>query len=479
MKNAGENRALVFLFLLNGVSCWTAGAASEPLKRAETLPSAKLLDRAFSDADAEAFREPPNVFHPETWFHFIGGNVSPAGITADLEAIQSAGISGIQLFHGQFGGPWPGVEPQIKCLSEPWDGAVRHVAEECRRLGLRFTMQNCPGWAMSGGPWIAPSNAMRHVVWSRTDIKGGSNVTAVLPQPQPSKEEWRDYREVAVVAFPTPAGDTGLALVPVSVKSNRDALPWARCIKNEKGAKLTLEPGKEPVWVEATFEEAVTLRTVQFPSVQSFNHAWCYCPGVTVTVQAVLPEGLREVARCEMPQSNWQDNKPFSLACSDVAAKTYRITIDNKHSMSFASLQLFSGARKNSWESEAGWTLRSLDRVAHPQQTPEAWLDPKLIVDLTGQMDAQGRLAWAAPSGSWTVLRLGHVNSGKKNGPAPAEATGWECNKLSPIGAEAHFAGYIGRLSGKGGPVGGGLLQGMLLDSWECETQTWLSLIHI
>ncbi len=473
MKIAGEVVRFRPLCAWVAGACWVAGAASEPPKAAEAVPPAKMLSRAFSDVDAEAFREPPQVFRPETWFHFIGGNVSPAGITADLEAIQGAGISGIQLFHGQFGGPWPGVEPQIKCLSAPWDGAVRHVAEECRRLGLRFTMQNCPGWAMSGGPWIAPSNAMRHLVWSRTDLAGGSNVTAVLPQPQPSKEAWRDYREVAVVAFPAPAGDTGRPLVPSAVKSNREELPWAACLTGGKGGKIALEPGQAPVWVEATFQEAVTLRTVQFPSVQSFNHRWCYRPGVTVTVQAVLPDGLREVARVEMPQSNWQDNKPISLACSEVPAKAYRITIDNQHAMAFASLQLFTGARKDNWEAEAAWVLRGLDRRPHPLQTQAAWLDPARVIDLTGRTDAQGRLVWDAPAGDWTVVRLGHVNSGKKNGPAPAEATGWECDKLSPVGAEAHFAGYIGRLSGKKGPAGGGLLQGMLMDSWECETQTW------
>jgi hypothetical protein len=473
MKSVEAGMRCGFLCAVVFGLCGEAGAASAVPARAEVLPADKTLSRAFDEADAAAFRSPPQVFHPETWFHFIGGNVALAGITADLEAIQSAGISGIQLFHGQFGGPWPGVEPQIKCLSESWDGAVRHVAEECQRLGLRFTLQNCPGWAMSGGPWIAPSNAMRHLVWSRTDLTGGSNVTAALPQPQPSKEAWRDYREVAVVAFPTPAGDTGRALAPAAVKSNRPELPWLKCLNSQPGAKIVLEPGQEPVWVEAAFPEAVTLRTVQFPSVQSFNHGWCYAPGVTVTVQAVLPEGLREVARVEMPQSNWQDNKPISLACSELSAKTYRITIDNRHSMTFSSLQLFTGARKGNWESEAAWTLRGLDRTPFPRQTKEAWVDPARVIDLTGKTDGQGNLVWEAPAGAWTVVRLGHVNTGKKNGPAPAEATGWECDKLSPVGAETHFAGYIGRLSGKKGPVGGGLLQGMLLDSWECETQTW------
>jgi hypothetical protein len=436
-------------------------------------PDIEAMHAPFNAQDASAFREPPKVFHPETWFHFIGGNVAKPGITADLQAIAGAGISGVQLFHGQFGGSWPGVEPQIKCLSGPWDDAVLHVSQECRRLGLRFTMQNCPGWAMAGGPWIPPDKAMRNLVWSRTDVAGGRSVSIALPQPEPSREAWRDYRDVAVIAFPRPDGDTGKALKPFKVKSNRGDLPWARCLSKEDGGGITLQPGKEPVWFEATFEKVVTLRTVEFPSVQKFNHPWCYDPGVTITVFAVVPEGLRQVARHEIPESNWQDNQPISLACSDVPAKAYRVVIDNKHSMSFSYIQLFTAARKNNWESEAATTLRGLDRAPQAQQTKTAWVNASHIVDLTNRMDAHGKLDWNAPPGDWTVLRFGHVNSGHRNGPAPPEGTGWECDKLSPIGAETHFAGYIGRLvTGKGVLAGGGL-QGILFDSWECETQTW------
>ncbi len=446
---------------------------------APAVPEAALQHQAFGKSDTAAFRKPAQVYHPETWFHFIGGNVAKPGITADLEAISGAGISGVQFFHGQFGGAWPGVEPQIQCLTESWDGAVRHAATESQRLGLRFTMQNCPGWAMAGGPWITPDKAMRHLVWSRTDVSGGSNLSLSLPQPQPSQEEWRDYRDVAVVAFPTPDGDSGKALTPVSIKSNRENLPWAKCLSGEKNGndgQIVLQPASEPDWVEATFEEPVTLRTVEFPSVQSFNHQWNYVPGVTITVQAVLPDGLREVAKHEMPESNWQGNKPISLACSEIPAKTYRITIDHKHTMNLSSLQLFTAARKNNWEAEAAWVLGGLDRAPEARQAKTTWIDPARIVNLTDRMDAKGQLNWQAPvtpSGQWTILRWGHVNSGRRNGPAPAEATGWECDKLSPLGADAHFAGYIGRLSAKNGPVGDGLLKGMLCDSWECETQTW------
>lgn len=459
--------------LSSAVLLTIACGVTKGAERAAAVPGGTAIHAAFSNDDAAAFQKPSQVFHPETWFHFIGGNVAEQGVTADLEAIAGAGIEGVQFFHGQFGGPWPGVEPQIKCLSKPWDGAVRHLGKECQRLGLRLTMQNCPGWAMAGGPWITPDKAMRHLVWSRTDVAGGKELDVTLPQPQPSQEEWRDYEDIAVVAFPTPRGDTGKALIPVSIKSNREDLPWEKCLSRVAGTTIHLEPGGEPVWLEVTFDQEVSLRTVEFPSVQGFNHNWCYDPGVTITVEAVLPEGMKEVTRQQMPQSNWQGNKPISLACSEASAKTYRIIIEPKHTMKFSYLQLFSGARKNNWEAEAAFVLRGLTRAPHPRQSRAAWIDPAQIVDLSGKMDEEGNLHWESPAGNWTVLRWGHVNTGKRNGPAPPEGTGWECNKLSPVGAETHFAGYVGRLAGDNGPVGGGLLQGMLLDSWECETQTW------
>ena len=442
------------------------------------VPSVKELNLPFGNHDSEAFKTPPKAFYPETWFHYIGGNVSKEGITADLEAIANAGLSGIQLFHGQFGGAWPGVEPQIACLSPLWDDAVKHTADECRRLGLNFTMQNCPGWAMSGGPWIEPSNAMRHLVFSRTDVEGGSKLShKELPVPQPSNDDWRDYRDITVLAFPTPEGDTGEPLKPHAINSNLE-LSWDSCLSGSLRRPFQLAPvtKNNPHWVEVTFKEPVILRTVEFPSINSMSHNWCYEPGVTVTIQAVMPDGnIQDILHTELPQSSWQDDQPVSLACSEIRnASKYRISIINQHDMALRSLRLFSAARQNNWESEAGWTLRSIERAGeHAKQSPSAYLNFDRIMDISDKMDENGRLTWEAPKGKWTILRIGHVNTGMRNGPAPPEGTGWECNKLSFDGADTHFAGYIGRLSGNNGPLSGGLLKGMLMDSWECKTQTW------
>ena len=273
----GKNttRILLTLAILCGISALQA--------QVPAVPPRTELDSPFGKADTKKFLTPPKVYHPETWFHYIGGNVSKEGITADLEAIAAAGITGIQLFHGQFGGPWPGVEPQIACLSESWDDAVHHTAKECQRLGLRFTMLVCPGWALAGGPWIEPANAMRHLTWSRTDITGGKPVVWKLPRPQPSEEEWRDYRDVAVLAFPTPQDDTGSPLMPASVRSNRNDLPWKELITGTPGAVVHLAPAREgqPNWVEVTFPEATKLRTIEFSSINGFNTIMSYYPGIS------------------------------------------------------------------------------------------------------------------------------------------------------------------------------------------------------
>ena len=426
-----------------------------------------------------AFAEPNPAIFPETWFHLIGGNLSREGLTADIDAVAAAGLAGIQFFHGR-GQAWPGVEPQIQTLSPEWDSLLGHVADEAQRAGLRFTMQNCPGWAMSGGPWITPDRAMRHLIWSRVDVDGDGADAVRLPVPQPSEEEWRDYRDVAVLAFPTPEGDSGVDVVPVAMRSNRPDLPWAKLWAGAGEVdELRIEPaGDDPVWLELEFAEPITLRSLGFPGIERFAVRRNFDPGAHIEVQAQGNDGTwRTVANREVPRGNWQDRPPqehpWVLALDEHQARRYRLVFHNRYPLALLYLRLSTAARLQDWAGQAGFVLRSLDRSGPPRQSAAAWLAGDTVLDVSAHLNAEGELDWRPSSGSWTVVRFGHVNTGVTNKPAPPEATGWECDKLSPAGAEQHFAGYIGRVSAPGGPVDGGRLQGMLIDSWECYTQTW------
>ena len=458
-----------FVLLLAGLLCALPmrGASELPL-----LPDSALLDRPFGTSDRASFAHPDNVFYPEVWVECLCGNMSEKGVTADLEAIAQAGFRGVQFFFGNRGGAWPGVE-QIRFFSPQWQKFVVHAANEAKRLGLRFTLQNCPGWAMAGGPWIEPADAMRHLVMSRTDVIGGGDVYVSLPVDGAWLSAERDYHDVAVLAFPTPEGDTGEALISTSVTSSYEGFPWHACVEGQGGGQLPATTAEAPHVAVITLAESTVLRTLVLSSVQAFNHWFCYEPAVHVRVDALYPDGAEQcVLDTDMPQSNWQDNCAISLACADApATDRYRVSIANGHPMSLSALRLLSAARKNNWESESARTLRSLmSDEASMTQNPAAYVVRDKVIDLTDNLAANGTLHARLPEGKWTVLRMGHVNTGCKNAPAVPEATGFECNKLSVVGAHKHFAGYVGKLAQ--GPLQG-LLDGMLLDSWECETQTW------
>ena len=440
------------------------------------IPDPETLSKPFSQADEAAFKQPEKVFYPETWFHFIGNNVSREGIDADLKAIADAGISGIQWFHGYSGGSWPETNTQLKALSPEWEDMVRYLGKEAEGLGLRLTIQTCPGWSMAGGPWIKPENAMRELVWSRTDIPEGESLKSALPKGQPSNENWRDYRDIRVLAFPTPLGDTGEPLKPTVTKADE---AWKSLFEGTNEKALSLEGGSSNS-VTFTIPEGAVIRTLELPPVGAFSHNFCYDPGIKVTLVAKTKDGKdKTLVDAKFPMSNWQDGNPNNMvfACNEVEeVENYTFTLTNAHPDAISFVRFYSAVRKNSWRGEAGWSLIAKEPYQqHTEQNPMAFVKTKDIIDITDKMAPDGKLDWTAPQsgspeGKWTVLRIGHVNKGHKNAPAPPEATGWECTKFDPKGAEIQFSNYVGML--QDGPLGG-RANGMLMDSWECKTQTW------
>ena len=133
-----------------------------------------------------------------TWWHWLDGNVTREGITADLEAMHRVGIHEATLFNGGMGFP----QGPIEYMSDEWLALFQHAASEAKRLGMELSFHNGPGWSSSGGPWIKPEDAMQTVTWSEQQVEGGRTVCLVLPKPKMRHEY---YQDIAVLAFPTPA----------------------------------------------------------------------------------------------------------------------------------------------------------------------------------------------------------------------------------------------------------------------------------
>jgi len=167
----------------------------------------------------ESFRSPPDSAKPYTWWHWMNGHVSKEGITKDLEAMKTMGIGGFHQF-SVGAGLTPG---KIHYNSDEFHEMMQHALAESNRLGLDAGFNNCSGWSSSGGPWIPVEYSMKQLVWSEVQVHGGERSPIILPIPKqpvwPKKRKGRGrrrkmetpagppsfFRDVAVVAFPTPA----------------------------------------------------------------------------------------------------------------------------------------------------------------------------------------------------------------------------------------------------------------------------------
>jgi len=426
---------------------------------------------------AAGFTNPPHDAYPEAWLHVQGVNVGRAGLAADLDALVAVGISGIQMFQVMDTEAWPGVTEPVTCLTPPWDRFIGELATETHARGLSFTMQNCPGWTQSGGPWIRPADAQRTLVVTRTDVDIGADGQVALDLPQAEIIPcWKkampfepDYREIAVLAFPTPKDDT------------------PEPIAAEPVAPVPTQVAAGTHMIEYAFAAPCVLRTAELPAIASMVGGWSYHPQTRVRIEARVDGAWRIVAETDLPCANFQDldearlyvqpyeTKRFVLALDETVATAARVTLVSPIALVLqdsswgekAFARFFSGAQKDDWRGEAGWTLHALLRRPAPKQDPRAWVKRADVRVLPNGATVKTQL----PPGKWTFLRVGHINVMRVNAPAPVAATGWECNKLDPRGARAHFPGYIGRVLAQPGVKG--KLAKMILDSWECGSQLW------
>ncbi len=171
---------------------------------------------AQTDRLRDNFLRPPESARPWVYWVWMDGNSTREGITADFESMKQAGIGGVILMEVNVGIP----RGPINFMSAEWRALFRHVVSEAERLGLQVTLMAGPGWTGSGGPWVKPEQSMMHIVASDTVVIGPSHFDGQLRQPArwpaffgdgllpPDLEKAKNefYRDVTVLAFPTPAG---------------------------------------------------------------------------------------------------------------------------------------------------------------------------------------------------------------------------------------------------------------------------------
>jgi hypothetical protein len=440
----------------------------------------------------EGFKNTETQYRPETWFHLNGNNISKEGLTLDLEAIKSAGLQGIHLFN-KSGKLYPNVDP-IKILSPEWEDMIRHAADECKRLGLKFTMQNCPGWSMTGGPWVPVEEAQREVVETVYRVQGGKTFDESLLLDSLYHTPDYNYKDIQLLAFPTPEGDDIEPFNPSEIETNNPLVPWedifnpnSKIIVTRKSTQLDKplkvyraqgisKVGEENTWVKTTFNEAITLRSIVFPQTRHMIMGTEYPQvNVAIKVEAFINDKLTTITTVKLPDANWNDRrKHLTLAIPETTSNTFVFTFEGEHTIAPEFIRLSSNPKFHNHEAKAAKVLRRLQKEVQYDYAENTFIKSNTIIDLTDKMNAEGKLTWETPEGNWTVVRFGHINMRLTNKPAVPEATGWESSKLDKVTIENHLRnGMIGNLIKDGGPIGDGKLHGLLIDSWESHVPTW------
>lgn len=430
----------------------------------------------------QAFLNPPDGAWPWVYWYASNGNITREGITADLEAMRRVGIRGVIYMEVDQHIP----QGPVRYLSPEWHEMMQHLLKEATRVGITVNMSNDAGWAGSGGPWITPELSMQVVVWSETALQGGQHFQGTLAQP---KTTLGFYRDIAVLAFPTPPGE-GVRMADCSPQltygaDRRSFDGSARLIDGNPGTVALVPPPApgQPQYLNIEFAEPFAAQAL------------------TVAVD-VWDSGMAGSLRAELQASEdgnsyrtIREQKLYWPVCSvnfpKISVRYYRLvltTADLSGNTPFGvfdkgiplgEVELHAGLRiedipgKAAYLRQDAWTDSQDGFMGEPELPANMAVRREQVVNLTGKMDREGRLDWEAPPGKWTVLRFGHTSTGSINDPPPKEGLGLECDKLSKKAIEVQFAALVEKLLADQAATGSKSLTMTHIDSWECGSQNW------
>lgn len=423
------------------------------------------------------WRQPPEDAKPWTFWYWMYGAVTKEGVTADLKAMSEAGLGGAYLMPIKGPANPPHIPAPVVQLSPEWWAMLRHTFAEAKRFNVKLGMHISDGFALAGGPWITPQLSMQKLVWTKTNVKGGTVFNDTLQQPE-TLENY--YEDVAVFAYPSPKG-TGL--------STRTVSPKITCSKADSAAQALALPGNKKTfgcddacWVQYGFAQPFTCRSIVIHSRTNY--------GSNRLIVQTSNDGkaFKTVKRLEPPRHGWQDwDADYTHTLPATTANYFRFVFDKegtepgaedldaakwKPTLRLTGIELSGEAMIDGYEGKNGEVWRISAASTPEQLPPDVCVPLKSIINLT-EYYKNDRLEWKAPAGDWTILRIGHTSTGHRNETAGG-GKGLECDKFNPAAVKLQLANWFGEVYKQvDETVVKDVLRYLHVDSWECGSQNW------
>lgn len=415
-----------------------------PRRMLLTLLLAALAFPAAADDLEAAFTAPPDNTKLRCYWYWMDGHISKEGLTKDLEAMRDFGIGEayIGIISGQSG---LDPKPEPPALSDGWWDAIVHAFREGSRLGVDLGFFNSPGWSQSGGPWVTPDMAMRHVSLPETRLTGPQRFEGKLPAPE------GPFQDIAVLAYPAPQGEG----VAAPEKSRTPHAVDFECPVPFTARSVTVTPVKE-VNVQAELlasDDGKDFRPVKAFAVDRHNLNVNVGPVPLAPVVASFPAVTARYFRLA-----------FSADCEVGEVRVSPAARVESHAEKALS-KMFQDP------------LPPFDFYTWPPQAepdaPGLAVAPDAVLNLSAKMDADGTLRWDVPAGEWIIQRAVMSPTGTMNSPSPEEATGLEVDKMNRAPLAVHFDAYIGDLLRRLTPEERRAFKHVVADSYEMGPQNW------
>jgi len=95
------------------------------------------------------------------------------------------------------------------------------------------------------------------------------------------------------------------------------------------------------------------------------------------------------------------------------------------------------------------------------------------VIDLTAQMQPDGRLSWQVPEGEWELLRFGYTASGARVSTSSQPWQGLALDYLDRGALESYWRQVVAPLIADAGPLAGRTFKYLVTDSWELGGVNW------
>jgi len=411
------------------------------------------------------------------YWYWINDDISKEGITKDLEAMKEVGIG--TAFIGNIN--QTEADGPVPILSEEWWECMVHAVNEGKRIGVDIGTFNCPGWSMSGGPWVKPEMAMRHMVYSEINVKGPGKVQLKLTQP---KEEFQD---AYVLAFPKlKAEQVRLTKSNSRIFANPVIKEVLNLIDDDTATVAFFGTGVREHIIEIKSNEAIVARSIRlYPGKQRFKS--------TCELYALIDGKYIFVKSFKFDRSNNSVNVgperygPVSISIPDTYSDAFRLVCRNdgrkwKRDVGFSEIVISEAPVLEYYVEKK---LGKMYPSPLPKWNSYIWenqeeignielkINGEQVIDISDKMDSNGQVSWDVPEGEWTVMRFGMTPTGTTNSPSAPQGKGYEIDKASSKIARFHYDKYVGELMRRVPKESKSAFKYAIADSYEQGSQNW------